>query len=83
MKNYAYLVRHYDYNGFYVKCLGKMTLFTATFKEWTNDPGIGLFECSDNVDRLIPSCALKGLARHPLPKQDMSNITLFGPSAHS
>lgn len=44
---------------------------------------LGLFKCSDNTERLIPTFALKGLKRHPLPEQDMSNKVIIGFPSHS
>lgn len=83
MKNYAYRVQNFSYNGFYGDILKKVTTYSATFIKWTRDPGIGLFKCSDNIERLIPTFALKGLKRHPLPEQDMTDKIIFGPPSHS
>lgn len=82
-KKYAYLVQHFSYNGFTGKLRKGIAPYMAKFKEWTRDPGIGRFECSDNVTRLIPTFALKGLKRHPLLKQDMTNKVVFGAASHS
>lgn len=32
--------------------------YEATLLEWTLDPGVGKFQCSDGQVRLIPCCAL-------------------------
>jgi hypothetical protein len=82
-ENYSYLVQHFSYNGFTGKLRKGIAPYMAKFKEWTKDPGIGRFECSDNVTRLIPTFALKGLERHPLPEQDMTNKIVFGAASHS
>lgn len=77
-----YQVENFKYNGFYVKSLEGKTNYTAKFKNWSNDPGIALCECSDNKERLIPSCCLIG-DKSNLPKQDYSNKVLFGKSSES
>lgn len=83
VKKYTYLVQHFSYNGFTGKLLKGMTTYSAKFKNWTKDPGIARFECSDNTERLIPTFALKGLKEHPLSEQDMTNKIIIGPSAYS
>lgn len=77
-----YQVENFKYNGFMVQPEPGLTNYTATFKNWTNDPGIALCECSDGQERLIPSCCLIG-DKNNLPKQDMSNKVLFGQSSKS
>ena len=70
-------VNSFGYNGVFVSLESdKCMLYTAKFVRWTDDPGIGLFECSDGKNRLIPSCALiepEGKSRKELmdmlPKQ--------------
>ena len=77
-----YKVEEFKYNGFSVepkskkRGWGKFESYTAEFKEWTNDPGIAICLCSDNIERLIPSCCLHG--NIPLPKQNLTNKILFG-----
>lgn len=51
--------------------------YTAKFVEWTRDPGIAVFECSDGKLRLIPTYAIKG-DHQILPEQDYSNKIYFG-----
>lgn len=82
-KKHAYKVQHFNYNGFCGQSLKGLTTYTAKFKEWTRDPGIARFECSDHIIRLIPTFAIKGLICHPLPEQDMSNKIIIGPPTHS
>lgn len=68
------------YNGFFVDHpRGDKVIadYTAEFVEWTNDPGIGVFKCSDNRERLIPSCSLIG-DLSSLPEQSMENKVFFG-----
>lgn len=82
-KGYAYLIQNFSYNGFYGKLLKGIAPYMAKFKKWTKDPGIALFECSNRTMLLIPTFALKGLKRHPLPKQDMTNRVIIGSPSHS
>jgi len=84
-ESYPYMIQNFIYNGFYGKSLSGIAPYRAKFKEWTNDPGVAVFECSDSKERLIPTFAIaaRGLKKHPLPKQDMSNKVLFGAPAHS
>lgn len=83
MRKHLYKVQNFSYNGFMGELLPNMTSYQAKFKEWTNDPGIGVFECSDGKERLIPTFALKELKEYPLPEQDMSKKVMFGAAAHS
>jgi len=78
----TYKVRNFDYNGFYGRTLQGMASYEAKFSRWTNDPGIGVFECSDGKERLIPTFALIGNTSE-LPEQDMSNKVMFGTPSHS
>ena len=83
MKKHLYKVQNFSYNGFCGKLMLGMTSYQAKFKKWTNDPGVGIFGCSDGKERLMPTFALKGLKEHPLPEQDMSKKVMFGAAAHS
>lgn len=74
-------VENFVYNGFIVQSKKGKAKYTATFKEWTNDPGIALYACSDGKDRLIPSCCLIGDGK--LPKQEYTNKVLFGKKSTS
>lgn len=52
-------VENYSYNGFIVTPIAGFTNYQVkTLIKWTNDPGIGLFKCTDKKARLIPSCQL-------------------------
>jgi hypothetical protein len=52
-------VQNFIYNGFFVQLLPNKTKYTVnSLINWTQDPGIGLFLCSDKKERLIPSCCL-------------------------
>ena len=75
-------VENFKYNGFSVQSKPGIANYTAKFKNWTNDPGIALCECSDSKERLIPSCCLIG-DKTNLPKQDMSNKVYFGNLSNS
>jgi len=75
-------VENFKYDGFSVQPKKGIANYTAIFKNWTNDPGIANCICSDNKERLIPSCCLIG-DKSILPKQDMNNKVLFGQSSNS
>ena len=83
MKKRSYAVKNFEYNGFFGKILKGKTPYKAIFKKWTNDPGIGVFECSDNKERLIPTFAIRKFKWKSLPKQDMNNKVYFGSPSHS
>lgn len=52
-------VENFYYNGFGVESIeGFAPYEVIAFLEWTNDPGIGTFKCSDGQTRLIPCCQL-------------------------
>lgn len=53
-------VEKFSYNGFFVKLLGETAPYTVTFVKWANDPGVGVFDCSDGEQRYIPTIALNG-----------------------
>ena len=78
-------VEKFKYNGFMVNApkggWGQMTDYTATFVSWTSDPGIAKCLCSDNKERLIPSCCLIG-DKSNLPIQNKTGV-LFGIPCHS
>ena len=75
-------VRNFTYNGFMGQNLPGKAPYTATFIEWTDDPGVARCSCSDGEERLIPSFAFLG-DRSTLPNQDMSNRVFFGRPSHS
>lgn len=70
-------VRNFEYNGFFGRSLKGFAPYKAKFKEWTSDPGIGVFECSDGKERLIPTFALIGEAPLNLPEQPKTGV-MFG-----
>lgn len=67
------LVKNFMYNGLFVQRLGGYAGYTATFKEWTEDPGIAVCKCSDGKERLIPSCCLDEFDKDAYPKQNTDN----------
>jgi len=83
MKKHSYDVDNFEYNGFCGKTTEGIAPYKVIFKKWTNDPGIGVFECSDNKERLIPTFAIRKFKWKSLPKQDMNNKVYFGSPSHS
>jgi hypothetical protein len=75
-------VRKFDYNGFCGKLHKEYTDYTAKFEEWTNDPGIAVFSCSDGENRLIPTFAIEGWKSEDYPKQPKTGV-LFGAACKS
>ena len=76
-------VRNFEYNGFCGKLLDGYTSYTANFKEWTSDPGVATFTCSDGEDRLIPTFAMEGEELPAgVPKQPKTGV-LFGAACKS
>ena len=83
----SYKVHNFDYNGFSGQLCDGDATYTAVLIEWTLDPGVGRFQCSDGKVRLIPTFALK----HPHPKwvqppsapSGYSPVGYFGPAATS
>lgn len=67
------LVENFMYNGLFVQRQVGYAGYTATFKEWTEDPGIAVCECSDGQERLIPSCCLHEFDYDAYPKQNTDN----------
>ena len=76
-------VENFVYNSFSVQSKPGIANYTATFKEWTNDPGIMVCNCSDGKKRLIPSCCLINATENSFPKQDLSNKVYFGQPSKS
>jgi len=75
-------VKNFTYNGFMGQYLPGKAPYTATFVEWTNDPGVAVFQCSDGQERLIPTFAVLG-DPSGLPEQDYTNKVYFGSPSHS
>ena len=69
MKIGTFGVRNFEYNGLFINFLEGEAPYRADFIEWTTDPGIGRFSCSDGKIRLIPSICLMGLGMKLLPPQ--------------
>ena len=81
-KKVTFEVSNFTYNGFGGEKLPGKAPYTATFVEWTDDPGVAIFLCSDGKERLIPTFALIGDKRG-LPEQDYTNKVYFGSESHS
>lgn len=75
-------VANFEYNGFMGRRKTGFTHYTATFKEWAPDPGVGRFNCSDGKVRLIPTFALVGRVEGDLPEQPKTGV-LFGEACES
>jgi hypothetical protein len=75
-------VENFSYDGFGGQHLPGKAPYMATFIEWTRDPGVGSFMCSDGRKRLIPTFALIG-DKSALPKQDYRHKVYFGDASHS
>lgn len=73
-------VQNFEYNGFYGQSKDGLADYYAEFIEWTSDPGVGRFRCSDGVERIIPTfaliCTKKNNINH-LPKQPKTGV-MFG-----
>lgn len=81
-KELTFEVRNFEYNGVAGRYLPGNAPYKATFVEWTKDPGVAIFRCSDGQERLIPTFALIG-DRNELPEQDYRNKVYFGSPSHS
>ena len=75
-----YKIQNFDYNGLYVIDLSGLADYKAKFEEWTDDPGIAVFKCSDGNHRLIPTCQIVPNRlqsfinpKRRFPKQDHKN----------
>ena len=82
-------IKIFTYNGFGGQELPGFAPYTVeSFIKWTNDPGIGLFKCSNGQDKLIPTWALtqeycKTLPTAPVLKPFEGFGVLFGESSNS
>jgi len=73
-------IENFNYNGFGCESLkGFADYQVVSLIEWTLDPGIGKFKCSDDQDRLIPSCQLTTAFLNTQPKS--VKLQCFGPDA--
>lgn len=74
-------VTKFRYNGFSgSNDPTKVMKYTATFKHWTTDPGVGVFTCSDNKERLIPTFALVDFKLADYPVQEKTGVFFGEPS---
>lgn len=78
----GYAVRKFTYNGFSGKTQRGFAPYRAQFVEWTTDPGVATFDCSDGERRLIPTFAIVDFDRTQHPAQPKSGV-LFGQAARS
>lgn len=61
-------VKKFKYNGFGVTHgKGFYTWLISRFVQYTNDPGMVEFLCSDNETRLIPTCCISSELYKELP----------------
>lgn len=84
MDDFKLTVLNFEYNGFYGQLTGWEADYKARFFKWTEDPGVGVFSCSDGETRLIPTFALKpAVSIRELPKQEYKNGPhMFGAPYH-
>ena len=82
-------VENFNYDGFGIETMKGFAKYTVKdFVEWTNDPGIGKFKCSDGKERLIPECQLtreyvKSLSARPKLDPFKGIGVFFGEPSHS
>jgi hypothetical protein len=72
-----YLVRKFYYGGFMGHVEDTLANFTAEFIGWTDDPGVGIFKCSDGRFRTIPEYAIAGDLPQ-IPKIDPERVITQG-----
>ena len=72
-------VRNFTYNGFYGQELKGYAPYRATFKEWTDDPGVAICVCTDGVERRIPTFALEGFRVTSVPRQRKTGVLFDAP----
>ncbi len=77
MNNKGIVVRRFEYNGFCGQLKEGNAPYTAKFVEWTRDPGVAWFMCSDGKKRLIPTFALVDAPELP-PQVFEDEMMLFG-----
>ncbi len=71
------LVENFIYNGFSVTPKKGFAKYTVEkLIKWTDDPGIGLFICSDKKERLIPSCQLTQEFLKTQPKRENKEFNI-------
>lgn len=74
-------VNEFEYNGFMGRVDDKVIMpYTATFEEWTPDPGIGKFKCSDGETRYIPTFAIVDYASGDFGEQEKTGVMFGSPS---
>ena len=76
-------IENFVYDGLFVESKKGFAKYkVVSLVEWTNDPGIGKFLCSDGKERLIPSCQLTKEFLSKLPKESVKGV-LFGQPSKS
>lgn len=86
MSEYEYKVRNFTYNGFGGMLQPGDAPYTVSLIRWTLDPGVGLFQCSDGKERLIPTFAVIGHPEWKRPADapaDYDPIGYIGQAARS
>jgi len=74
----SYQVFEFTYNGFCGNLNEEVIMdYTAEFIEWTVDPGVAKFKCSDGRERYIPTFAIRDFDRNKHPEQQKTGV-LFG-----
>lgn len=83
-------VENFYYNGFFVSSMPGFAKYKViSFLSWTNDAGICRCSCSDNIERLIPTCCLSPEFLKALPEQNLESNkmggkgVIFGLPSHS
>lgn len=77
-----YKVHNFTYNGFCGKVEESLAAYEADFIKWTNDSGVAIFNCTDNIQRIIPTFAIIGFNSKLHPIQKKTSI-IFGSSSSS
>jgi hypothetical protein len=69
--NKSYTVQNFLYNGLFVHPKPGKASYTAKFKGWDlHDVGVAICECSDGIERHIPTCQLDGFKISDYPKHE-------------
>ena len=67
-----YEVENFLYNGLFVHPKPGKASYKAKFKDWDlHDVGVAICECTDGVERHIPTCQLVGFNPSDYPKHEV------------